>query len=94
MPVPFPQKREAPVPPPQALCPLLCPSVFIGLASRHFSVRLPLASLLPIPGDGEKSQDGWVSLWRKDHTRYSAAAWGKSEGGEEKAGFAECLKHK
>ncbi|XP_054066652.1 protein FAM78B isoform X3 [Rissa tridactyla] len=78
-------KLEAPVPPPQAPC--SCPSVFIDPASWRFSVRLPLDSLLPISGDGEESQDVWVSLWRKDQTRYSAAAWGKSEGGEEESWF-------
>lgn len=80
-----PSRRSSkpPVPPPQALCSLPCPSVFIEPASWHFSVPLLLDLLLPISGDGEKSQDVWVSLWRKDQTRYSAAMWGKSEGEEE-----------
>lgn len=81
--VPFPQKLEAPVPPPQALCSLPHLSVFIDPASWRFSIWLPLDLLLPVSGDGEKSQDVWVSLWRTDQTRYSAAAWGKSEGEEE-----------
>ncbi|XP_069645968.1 protein FAM78B isoform X2 [Haliaeetus albicilla] len=67
----------------EALCSLPCPSVFIDPASWHFSVPLLLDLLLPISGDGEKSQDVWVLLWRKDQTRYSAATWGKSEGEEE-----------
>lgn len=87
MPVPSLQKLEAPVPPPQALCSLPCPSIFIDPASWRFSVWLPLDLLLPISRDGEKSQDVWVSLWRKDQTRYSAAVWGKSEGGEEESWF-------
>lgn len=56
VPVPFPQKLEAPVPPPRAPCSLPCPSVFIDPASWRFPVRLPLDLPLPIPGGGEKSQ--------------------------------------
>lgn len=87
VPIPFPQKLKASVPPPHALCSLPFPSVFIDLSSWRFSIRLLLDLLLPVPRDGGKSQDMWVLLWRKDQTRYSAAAWGKSEGGEEESWF-------
>lgn len=36
---------------------LPCPSLFIDLASWHFSVQLPLDLLFPVPGAGGRSQD-------------------------------------
>lgn len=80
-------RRSPLVPPPQALRSLPCPSLFIGPASRCLSVWLALNLLLPISGHGDRSEDAWVSLRRKEKIRYSAAVWGKSEGRGDESWF-------
>lgn len=77
VPCPSFPRRGPLVPPPQALRSLPCPSLFIGPASRCLSVWLALNLLLPISGDGDRSEDAWVSLRRKEKNQVFCCRLGK-----------------